>query len=110
MVIKERIGDGMMGKSGILNEIQLAFESVIHAKDSCYVMMNVAQERIDALTAILPGIGGPTVMDVLSVQSGPKSVAVHAVVKESEVYRLIPQLKAVGARDILVLGIDRLIR
>ena len=91
-------------------EIQLAFESVIHAKDSCYVMMNVAQERIDALTAILPGIGGPTVMDVLSVQSGPKSVAVHAVVKESEVYRLIPQLKAVGARDILVLGIDRLIR
>ena len=93
-----------------ISEIQLAFESVIHAKDSCYVMMNVAREQLDAITAILPGIGGPTVMDVFSNQSGPKSVAVHAVVKESEVYRLIPQLKEVGARDILVLGIDRLIR
>ena len=92
-------------------EIQLAFESVIHAKDSCYVMMNVARERLDKITAILPGIGGPTVMDVFSDKDNePKNVAVHAVVKESEVYRLIPQLKEAGAKDILVLGIDRLIR
>jgi len=92
-------------------ELQLAFESVIHAKDSCYMMMNVTRERLDEVVAILPGIGGPTVMDIFSDDdTEAKKVAVHAVVKEDEVYRLIHQLKLAGAKDILVLGIDRLIR
>jgi ATP phosphoribosyltransferase len=94
-----------------ITELQLAFESVIHAKDSCYMMMNVTRERLDEIVAILPGIGGPTVMDIFSDNATEeKKVAVHAVVKENEVYRLIHQLKLAGAKDILVLGIDRLIR
>jgi ATP phosphoribosyltransferase len=101
----------LKAKEKKISELQLAFESVIHAKDSCYLMMNVTREQLDEIIVILPGIGGPTVMDVFSdSENEPKKVAVHAVVKESEVYSLIPQLKQVGARDILVLGIDRLIR
>jgi ATP phosphoribosyltransferase len=109
MLIAHR--DSLQRKDKKITELQLAFESVIHAKDSCYMMMNVTRERLDEIVAILPGIGGPTVMDIFSDNdTEEKKVAVHAVVRENEVYRLIHQLKLAGAKDILVLGIDRLIR
>jgi len=109
MLIAHR--DSLKRKEKKITELQLAFESVIHAKDSCYMMMNVTRERLDAIVAILPGIGGPTVMDIFSANdTEEKKVAVHAVVKENEVYKLIHQLKLAGAKDILVLGIDRLIQ
>jgi len=36
-------------------------------------------------------------------------VAVHAVVDEKEVFKLVNRLKKVGARDILVMSIERII-
>jgi ATP phosphoribosyltransferase len=56
---------------------------------------------------VLPGLSGPTVMDVASDEN---LVAVHAVVKEERVYQLINQLKRAGAKDILVMPIERIIR
>jgi ATP phosphoribosyltransferase len=56
---------------------------------------------------ILPGLSGPTVMDVASDEN---LVAVHAVVNEERVYQLINQLKRAGAKDILVMPIERIIR
>jgi ATP phosphoribosyltransferase len=50
-------------------------------------------------------MGGPTVMDV----AGEDAVAVHAVVDEREVFETITDLQAVGATDILVTEIERLV-
>jgi len=47
---------------------------------------------------------------VMEVASKEDLVAVHAVVSEDRVYRLISQLKRAGARDILVMSIQRMIR
>ena len=46
-------------------------------------------------------------MDVASTED---MVAVHAVVNEERVYTLINALKQAGARDILVMSIERMIR
>jgi ATP phosphoribosyltransferase len=90
-----------------IDEITLALESVILARGKCYLMMNVHRDSLGEVKEVLPGLGGPTVMDVASDGS---LVAVHAVVDEERVYQLITRLRNAGARDILVMPIDRLIR
>jgi ATP phosphoribosyltransferase len=54
---------------------------------------------------VLPGMGGPTVMDI----AGSDAVAVHAVVEERRVFETIADLKSVGASDVLVTEIERLV-
>ncbi|MCF2240726.1 ATP phosphoribosyltransferase, partial [Halobacterium salinarum] len=62
-------------------------------------------DRLDDVKAVLPGLGGPTVLDV----DEPGTVAVHAVVPERDVFEAISELKAVGASGILVTEIERLV-
>ncbi len=85
----------------------MALESVVRAKGQCYLMMNVDRSHLAEVEEVLPGLGGPTVMPVASHDD---RVAVHAVVAEAEVYGLIPRLKRAGAKDILVMSIERMIR
>ncbi len=90
-----------------IDEIHLALESVIRARGQCYLMMNVKRASLEKVKSVLPGLSGPTVMDVASTED---LVAVHAVVNEERVYALINTLKRAGARDILVMSIERMIR
>lgn len=88
-------------------ELCLALESVIRARGQCYLMMNVKRESLEEVKKELPGLSGPTVMDV---SSDDNLVAVHAVVQEDHLYSLVGKLKNAGARDILVVPIERMIR
>lgn len=94
-------------KTSKIDEIVLALESVIRAQGQCYLMMNVSRSHLDDVKSVLPGLSGPTVMEVASRED---LVAVHAVVSEERVYQLINALKQAGARDILVMSIERMIR
>jgi ATP phosphoribosyltransferase len=88
-----------------VTQIKTALRSVLDADGKRYLMMNVPEDSLDDLKAEIPGMGGPTVMDV----AGGETVAVHVVVDEREVFEVIPDLKAAGASDILVTEIERLI-
>jgi ATP phosphoribosyltransferase len=99
--------ESLRAKKEKIDEIHLALESVIRARGQCYLMMNVKRASLDAVRRLLPGLSGPTVMDVASSEG---LVAVHAVVNEERVYMLINQLKHAGAKDILVMAIQRMIR
>jgi ATP phosphoribosyltransferase len=99
--------ESLRAKKEKIDEIHLALESVIRARGQCYLMMNVKRTSLDAVKKVLPGLSGPTVMDVASAEN---LVAVHAVVNEERVYSLINSLKRAGARDILVMAIQRMIR
>ncbi|WP_049937545.1 ATP phosphoribosyltransferase [Haloplanus natans] len=88
-----------------IRQLVTAFESVLAAEDRRYVMLNVPEDRLDDVRDVLPGMGGPTVMDV----AGSDDVAVHAVVAERAVFGVINDLKAMGASDILVTEIERLV-
>jgi ATP phosphoribosyltransferase len=94
-------------KAEKVEEIRVALESVVRARGQCYLMMNVVRPALDEVKKVLPGLSGPTVMEVASSED---LVAVHAVVEEERIYRLIPLLKKAGARDILVVPIDRMVR
>lgn len=88
-----------------VRELTAALESVMRAQDKRYLMANVPRARLDDVKRILPGISGPTVVDVLD---GGTFVAAHAVVGRREVYRVISELKDIGATGILVTAIERL--
>lgn len=88
-----------------LDELVATLRSVLAARGQRYVMANVPRDRLDAVRRILPGISGPTVIDVLN---GGTKVAVHAVCPTDGIYRTINALKALGAEGILVTRIERL--
>lgn len=86
-------------------ELTTAIESVLRAQNKRYLMANVPRAQLPRVKEILPGINGPTVIDVLN---GGEHVAAHAVVDRRDVYRVIAELKSIGASGILVTSIERL--
>ncbi len=86
-------------------ELVAALESVLRAEGRRYLMANVPKDALERVKKVLPGINGPTIVDVMD--SG-RHVAAHAVVSKSEVYRTIAALKELGAEGILVTRIERL--
>jgi ATP phosphoribosyltransferase len=103
-----RIGNGAgvdADKHRALDELAGALESVLRARGQRYVMANVPRAALDRVKEVLPGLNGPTVIDILN---GGQHVAVHAVVPETAIFRTIAQLKALGGAGILVTRIERL--
>lgn len=96
----------MKAKRDEVNEMRSAIASVLNAKRKRYVMANVPKKVLKDLTSVLPGITGPTVMNIIGRDD---VVAVHSVVSEDEVNGIITVLKSIGATGILVLPIERLI-
>ena len=92
-------------RSRALDELVAALSSVIAARGKRYVMANVPRSRLDEVKRVVPGLNGPTVIDIMN---GGEYVAVHAVVGAATIYRTIADLKALGAEGILVTRIERL--
>ena len=88
-----------------VEQLVTALESVLAANNKRYLMMNVEHEKLEAVQDVIPGLGGPTVMDV----AGSDQVAVHVVVEQQQVFEVINDLKSVGATGILVTEIERLV-
>ncbi|ELZ87286.1 ATP phosphoribosyltransferase [Haloferax elongans ATCC BAA-1513] len=86
-------------------QLVMALESVRSAEGKRYLMMNAPRDKLDTVKDVIPGLGGPTVMDV----AGDETVAVHAVVDERDVFEVVSDLKNVGASGILVTEIERLV-
>ena len=88
-----------------VDQIRTAMASVLTAEGKRYLMMNAPEERLEEIREVLPGLGGPTVMDI----AGNGKVAVHVVVDERDVFETITRVKDLGASGILVTEIERLI-
>ena len=99
----DRAGDG--AKAGALGELVTALASVLRARGQRYLMANAPRAALPKVKEVLPGLNGPTVIDLLN---GGTHVAVHAVVPAASIYRTIAQLKALGCEGILVTRIERL--
>ncbi len=89
-----------------LEAIRTGIKGVLDAEGKKLVMMNVDKKFLDDVKKAMPGLTGPTVSNVLFNNN---IVAVHAVVEEKKVFNLVNHLKKIGARDILVVPIERII-
>jgi ATP phosphoribosyltransferase len=88
-----------------VTELVTALESVIRARSRRYLMANVPRNRLDEVKKIIPGLSGPTIVEI---QNGGEWVAAHAVVEADKIYQTIIQLKGIGGEGILVTPIERL--
>jgi ATP phosphoribosyltransferase len=91
--------------NGTLAQITLMIQSVVAARQKRYVLMNAPTAAIAKIEEIIPGFESPTVIPL----AHDHMVAIHSVVDADQVWRVLPELKEVGATGILVLPIDQLI-
>jgi ATP phosphoribosyltransferase len=89
-----------------IEEVINSIDSVIAAERSKYIMADVPRDRLADVERILPGIGGPT---VLEIAGNKEYVAVHAVIASDAIYHAITELKKIGAKGILTTPIERLV-
>jgi ATP phosphoribosyltransferase len=92
-------------RSRKVHEVIAALESVLRAQQRRYLMANVRRDRLEEVRKVIPGINGPTIVEVLD---GEGWVAAHAVVDADKVYQTIARLKELGAEGILLTRIERL--
>lgn len=96
--------DGDPTRVAELEDLVMALASVIRARTQRYLMANVPRSALDAVRGVLPGLNGPTIIEL---SDNGTFVAVHAVVAADAIYRTISQLRALGGEGILVTRIER---
>jgi len=84
-------------KAEKIAELKMLFQSIIDARSRVMLEMNVPKARFDDVVQTLPCMRSPTVAPLY----GEQGYAVKVVVKRCEAVKLIPQLKRLGATDIL---------
>ena len=92
-------------KQAILDKLMRRIDGVIKSSETKYIMMNAPKNQLDAITALLPGADAPTVMPLAG---NDDLVALQAVCTETVFWETLEKLKALGARAILVLPIEKM--
>ena len=92
-------------KKAILNQLVFRIQAVLQAKNTKYILMNVPNNKIDAVSNILPVLKAPTVLP-LAIEGWS---SLHSVIEESKFWNVIDELKAAGAEGILIAPIEKII-
>lgn len=87
-------------------ELESALKSVLDAQSQRYLMVNLPKAKLETVKALMPGVTAPTVMPLLGRENW---VALHAVIHEAALNRLISELKRCEAEGLLILPIERMV-
>lgn len=93
-------------KKSKIESIVTAMKSVVQARGRKLVLMNVPEAKLPEIRRIMPGMAGPTVS---KVEAAEPMLAVQVVVKAERVDEVVRRAKQAGARDILVVPIERVL-
>lgn len=89
----------------ILKTLQFRIQSVLRAKTSKYILLNCPNDKIGAISSLLPVLKSPTVLPL--AQEGWSSL--HSVINAGDFWEVIDQLKEAGAEGILVCPIEKMV-
>lgn len=89
----------------ILNKLNFRIQSVLKARKSKYILMNVPNNKIEAVSKILPVLKSPTILPL--AEEGWSSL--HSVIDEDKFWEVIDELKQNGAEGILVVPIEKMV-
>ncbi|HID61056.1 MAG TPA: ATP phosphoribosyltransferase [Hadesarchaea archaeon] len=93
-------------KKAKIDDVVTAISSVVKARGKKLVLMNVPESKLEKIRRVMPGMAGPTVS---RVEGAKAMLAVQAVVDEAEVYKVVKRAREAGAKDILVIPIERVL-
>lgn len=89
----------------ILEKLQFRMKSVLNARTSKYILMNVPNEKLEDVIKLLPGMRSPTVLPL--AEEGWSSV--HTVINEERFWEVLDELRNFGAEGILVAPIEKMV-
>ncbi len=89
----------------LLSKLQFRIQSVLRARKSKYILMNVPNSKIEDVVKLLPGMRSPTVLPL--AEEGWSSL--HTVISEERFWEVIDELKENGAEGILVAPIEKMV-
>ncbi|QQL51036.1 ATP phosphoribosyltransferase [Mucilaginibacter ginkgonis] len=100
----------LIGRKGSENELLIQeliqrVQSVLRAKETKYVVLNINRDNLDKVLDLLPGVKSPTVVPLAEANW----VAVHTVIPERDFWERITGLKQAGAQGIVVMPIEKII-
>jgi ATP phosphoribosyltransferase len=91
-------------KRAAMEDLVTLLRGALEAEGRVLIKLNVTSADRDAVLAVVPSMKAPTVSPLAD-----GGFAIEAVVDKRGVNRLIPQLKAAGATDILELPISKIV-
>ena len=92
-------------KKEIISKLIFRFESIIRSRGKKYILVNIPNEKIDVALEILPSMKSPTLLPLADKNWS----AMHTVIDEDEIWEKSEQLKSIGAEDILILSMEKMI-
>ncbi|MGI6206924.1 MAG: ATP phosphoribosyltransferase [Anaerolineae bacterium] len=92
-------------KRAAVEDIRTLIEGALAARGRVLVKLNVSQADLERVIHVLPAMKAPTVSQLF----GNGYYAVETVVEKGSINRLIPQLKRLGAEDILEIPIVKIV-
>lgn len=92
-------------KQKILEKFLFRIQSVLRAKNSKYILMNVPNDKIAEISNILPVLKSPTVIPLAEKNWS----SIHSVIDAERFWEVIDELKEKGAQDILIIPIDKMV-
>jgi ATP phosphoribosyltransferase len=92
-------------KRAAMEDLLVLIQGALRARGQVLLKLNVADDQLEAVLAVLPSMSSPTVMPL----ARSSMHALETVVPKLGVNTLIPALKAAGARDILELPISKIV-
>ena len=92
-------------KRHLIDQLVFRINAVQRANSHKYILMNVPNEQIDAVSNILPVLKSPTVLPLVT----PGWSSLHSVISESDFWNVINQLRDLGAEGIIVTPIEKMV-
>ena len=92
-------------KNSILEKLLFRIDSVQRGQNAKYVVLNVQEQNIEKVTALLPGMKSPSVLPLAT----KGWFSLHSVIEENDFWNIIENLRDAGAEGILVLPIEKMI-
>lgn len=89
----------------LLDKLLFRIRAVLTARSSKYILLNVPNDKIEAVSAILPVLKSPTILPL--AEEGWSSL--HSVIKEDTFWEVIDELKQNGAEGILICPIEKMV-
>lgn len=90
-------------KTQTFEKLKSRIDGVLKSTETKYIMLNAPKSAVEAITKILPGSDAPTIIPLAN-----DLVSMQAVCTENVFWETLEDLKALGARSILVLPIEKM--
>jgi len=92
-------------KQKILDTLLPRIQGVMKAKESKYIMLHAPKDKIEQVSALMPGKETPTILPLAGRED---IVAVHVVATETFFWETMEELNALGCNSILVMPIEKM--